>query len=174
MHRCFCSGVGDYVVWSSLYVPGSGFSSCSFSLFFMLVFHNQCLNCEKVTVLITTDQVNRIEEIVELNVGNMKYEIKEETCDPLLMKGNMNKNDYNSDSIMENRSESSPDTGKNSLSLDDNLNCSVEEDVLEVMSVKLNRNRSCWDFEQSLQSSNMQIDICSVNIVLKLREECIK
>ncbi|KAK8543759.1 hypothetical protein V6N13_025927 [Hibiscus sabdariffa] len=126
---------------------------------------NHRLNCEKVTVLITTNQVNRIEEIVELNVGNMKYEInvveigfKDETCDPLLMKGNMNKIDHFGDSIMENQSESSPDTGKSSLPLDDKLNCSIEKDALEVMNIgskpKGNVERRIESSSKSAQSKS--------------------
>ncbi|KAK8626631.1 hypothetical protein V6N13_134267 [Hibiscus sabdariffa] len=126
---------------------------------------NHRLNCEKVTVLITTNQVNRIEEIVELNVGNMKYEInvveigfKDETCDPLLMKGNMNKIDHFGDSIMKNQSESSLDTGKSSLPLDDKLNCSVEKDALEVMNIgskpKGNVERSIESSSKSAQSKS--------------------
>ncbi|KAK9002324.1 hypothetical protein V6N11_025008 [Hibiscus sabdariffa] len=109
--------------------------------------------------------VNRIEEIVELNVGNMKYEInvveigfKDETCDPLLMKGNMNKIDHFGDSIMENQSESSPDTGKSSLPLDDKLNCSVEKDALEVMNIgskpKGNVERRIESSSKSTQSKS--------------------
>ncbi|KAK8503171.1 hypothetical protein V6N11_066436 [Hibiscus sabdariffa] len=109
--------------------------------------------------------VNRIEEIVELNVGNMKYEInvveigfKDETCDPLLMKGNMNKIDHFGDSIMENQSESSPDTGKSSLPLDDKLNCSIEKDALEVMNIgskpKGNVERRIESSSKSAQSKS--------------------
>ncbi|KAK8643910.1 hypothetical protein V6N13_013187 [Hibiscus sabdariffa] len=83
---------------------------------------------------------------------------KDETCDPLLMKGNMNKNDHNGDSIMENHSEPSPDTGKYSLSLDDNLNCSVEKDALEVMNIgsksKGNVERSIGSSSKSAQSKS--------------------
>ncbi|KAK9024649.1 hypothetical protein V6N11_004807 [Hibiscus sabdariffa] len=74
------------------------------------------------------------------------------------MKGNMNKNDHNGDSIMENHSEPSPDTGKYSLSLDDNLNCSVEKDALEVMNIgsksKGNVERSIGSSSKSAQSKS--------------------
>ncbi|KAK8661040.1 hypothetical protein V6N13_051942 [Hibiscus sabdariffa] len=106
-------------------------------------------------------QVNWIEEIVEVNVGNMKYEIsvveigfKDETCDPLLLKGKLNKNDHNGVPTKENQSESSSDTRKNSLPLEDNLNCSIEEDALEVMNFG---SKSKGNVERSTESSTKSV-----------------
>ncbi|KAK9007435.1 hypothetical protein V6N11_074359 [Hibiscus sabdariffa] len=59
---------------------------------------------------------------------------------------------------MKNQSESSLDTGKSSLPLDDKLNCSVEKDALEVMNIgskpKGNVERSIESSSKSAQSKS--------------------
>ncbi|KAL4361524.1 hypothetical protein GQ457_04G009880 [Hibiscus cannabinus] len=77
--------------------------------------HN--LDCEKVTILISTNQFKHIDEVVELEVGSLKYEIKvvehgfkDSTSDPLSVKKNPHPHEINAGAKLGSQSEESSET----------------------------------------------------------------
>ncbi|KAK8655859.1 hypothetical protein V6N13_108424 [Hibiscus sabdariffa] len=77
------------------------------------------LDCEKVTILISTKQARRIEEVIEIEVEDMVYEVsgfKDNTSNPLISKENMcnRKCVANPSMDLESQSESLSETEKES------------------------------------------------------------
>ncbi|KAL4271467.1 hypothetical protein GQ457_13G005560 [Hibiscus cannabinus] len=87
----------------------------SFEAFGENLQHN--LDCEKVTILISTNQFKHIDEVVELEVGSLKYEIKvvehgfkDSTSDPLSVKKNPHPHEINAGAKLGSQSEESSET----------------------------------------------------------------
>ncbi|KAK8712383.1 hypothetical protein V6N13_147623 [Hibiscus sabdariffa] len=72
------------------------------------------IDCEKVTLLITTNQSNRLQELVDLEVGNRTYEVnvmeigfRDDTNDPSIPKNGLHRQNNEEKLRAESRSESS-------------------------------------------------------------------
>ncbi|KAL4310802.1 hypothetical protein GQ457_01G033160 [Hibiscus cannabinus] len=96
------------------------------------------LDCEKVTILISTKQVKRIDEVVELEVGNFLYEIRvveqgfrDSTSDLLLAKKPSHTQEVN---------VNSEDSSEAAFPVESDINCFAEDEALNAVFVGKDSN----------------------------------
>ncbi|KAK8618137.1 hypothetical protein V6N13_116008 [Hibiscus sabdariffa] len=82
--------------------------------------YKHSIDCEKATLLITTKQSDRIHELVDLEVGNINYEVnvmeigfREDTIDPLIPKNGLHRQNNEEKLRLDSRSKFSSESGTN-------------------------------------------------------------
>ncbi|KAK8714370.1 hypothetical protein V6N13_149563 [Hibiscus sabdariffa] len=104
--------------------------------------YKHTLDCEKVTILITTKQSICIHELVDLEVGNRSYEVyvtkigfRDDTIDPLIPKNGLHRQNNEEKPKADSSSESSSESGTILPPVENRRNSFNEEDVVNEMCV---------------------------------------
>ncbi|KAL4339722.1 hypothetical protein GQ457_08G036010 [Hibiscus cannabinus] len=125
---------------------------------------NHVLDCEKVTILITTSHANRIEELIDVEIGNLVHEVhvceigfKDEKYDPLCVKGKAKVQEKcvstSSDCSMEASSEQVPclhseNTG-GSVGVEKDALKDMEKEAIKAMNVGKDYGFNCVEYSET-------------------------